>query len=279
MAETIISQEMALLIEKSEIDYMINRMQALQERPGNPMGVEMQSFGGCVALYSKGMPWPQFNTVKGLHANDVGRLEEIIDFYTERGTSPQFEIVPANVGPELMRALAQQGFYQSGFHASLYGGLTDEPLALLDDDPHHHAVRVRELTADEFDLYGEIHCLGTGLSISGKEHVASNNRILYNREGWTFLIAYYHDQPAGVGVMYTQDNVASLTFATVLPSFRNQGIHRALLNHRIKEAVRQNCLWVVGQAAYASTSHRNMERAGLRLGYTRATWKSGVTGA
>jgi len=110
-----LSKDQVILIEQSEIDYMVDRMRAIQERQGNPEGVEMKSFGKAVALYSRTMPWPTFNTVKGLSSDDVDSIDGILDFYKSRGRKPQFEIVPSRVDSEMLKKLTERGFYQSGF--------------------------------------------------------------------------------------------------------------------------------------------------------------------
>ncbi|WP_245809791.1 hypothetical protein [Cohnella massiliensis] len=108
-------------IERSEIAFATDRMTAIKERPGNPEGVEIARIGGAVCLYSRTMPWPSFNTVKGLRDEDAARLDEIAAFYRERDRNVQFEIVPGLIGPDLLKALAGRGLYPSGFHASMYG--------------------------------------------------------------------------------------------------------------------------------------------------------------
>ncbi|CDO04806.1 hypothetical protein BN988_03373 [Oceanobacillus picturae] len=45
------------------------------------------------------------------------------------------------------------------------------------------------------------------------------------------------------------------------------------LRNYIKQALEENCHLLVGEAAYLSTSQRNMERAGMRLAYTKAIWR------
>jgi GNAT superfamily N-acetyltransferase len=266
----ILSEELAETMEQSEIDYMVDRMTAMQERPGNPMGIQIINFGGATAFYSKQMPWPQFNTVKGISCADLPFVDEIIDFYKRMGSRMQFEITPAKAKKELMKALFERSFYQSDFHASFYG----QP-AETESSTGNPSIIVRELQEKEIDLYAEIHCLGTGLSVSGKSYVAANNIILLRRAGWKFFVGYVEGVPAGVGVMFMKNGRASLTFAATLNEFRNKGVQKALLERRITEAHRNHCHLVVGQAAYASTSSRNMERVGMRLGYTRATWVLG----
>jgi hypothetical protein len=72
--------------------------------------------------------------------------------------------------------------------------------------------------------------------------------------------------------MYMNNGVASYTFAATLPEFRGRGLQTAFLHKRRYDAARAQCDLIVSQAAYASTSQNNMERAGLRIGYTKAVW-------
>ncbi|PAK52325.1 GNAT family N-acetyltransferase [Paenibacillus sp. 7541] len=260
------SPELIMQIEQSEKDYMSDRMLAIQEREGNPEGIEMVRFGQALCLYSRTMPWPSFNTVKGMTSEDRIYLDEIIAFYRSRGRKMQFEMVPTRVDGHLLAELTRRGLYPSGFHASTYGVPSKELLSR----PDH--IEIRKVEEGDFRTYAAIHCRGTGLPEEGIPHVARNNRVLWRRPGWEFYIAYVSGQPAAAAVMYIRDGICSLTFAATLPEYRGQGLHQLLLNTRIARAYQQNCELVVGQCAFLSQSQRNMERAGMKLGYVRTTW-------
>jgi GNAT superfamily N-acetyltransferase len=253
-------------IERSELDYMQDRMLAIQNRVGNPKGIEMVRFGNALCLYSRTMPWGAFNTVKGITNNELEYIRPIIEFYRERNRKLQFEIVPSRVDAALLKMLSDQGFYQSDFHTSTMM----EPQLFEDRLPD--SIRIQELNEDEFETYALIHCRGTGLPDDGIAPVAANNKVLYRRPGWKHFIAYVHDKPAAVAVMYIKDRMASLTFAATLPDFRGIGLHQFLLKRRIEEAKQNNCRLVVGQCNFLSQSHRNMERVGMKIGYLRTTW-------
>lgn len=261
----LLTRDVAQQLEQSEIDYMKDRMEAMEKLPGNPHGVETVSFGSATAFYSRGMPWPMFNNVKG--TLDADQLEAIVKFYEERERSFEFHISPVHIDSHTLNQLARMGFYQSGFHATMYAKATVRTVELPP------GLLVRELREDEFITYAAIHCEATGLSLDGQPYVAENNRILAVRPGWRYYIAYCDDQPAAVAVMYTKGRSASCTFAATLPAYRGRGLQTALLNRRIHDAYTEGCEIVVGQCAYGSGSHANMERAGMRLGYSRATWK------
>ncbi|MGZ7440468.1 GNAT family N-acetyltransferase [Paenibacillus sp. TH7-28] len=261
------SEALIQQIVSSENDYMYDRMLAIQRRPGNPEGIELRRFGNALCIYSRTMPWPSFNTVKGLTAGDVDFIDPIIEFYQSRGRKPQFELVPSLVDQNIFARLAERGFYQSGFHTSLY--LSEPQIPQIDEQ---NEITVKELQEDEFMTYAMIHCRGTGLSDDGIPYVAENNKVLYGRPGWKFYLAYVKEEPAAAGVMYIKDGIASFTFAATLPQFRNRGLQQRLLHRRIAEASRQGCKLAVGQCAFLSQSHRNMERAGMKIGYIRTSW-------
>ncbi len=260
------SPELITEIETAEIDFMSDRMNAIQERPGNPEGIEIARFGSAACYYSRTMAWPAFNTVKGITSESLPYLEQIIEFYRARNRKAQFEIIPARSDQKLLMQLSKFGFYQSGFHSSLVAApsaLPEQPSGVLN---------IREVQEDKFDLYATIHCRATGLPDSGIPHVAQNNKALHNRPGWTFYMAYVNGAPAAAGVCYIKHGRASLTFAATLPEYRKQGLQKALLQKRMEHAALSGCRLVVGQCAFLSQSHRNMERAGMKLGYVRATW-------
>lgn len=253
-------------IERSELNYMYDRMTAIQNRKGNPEGIEMERYGNALCFYSKTMPWGAFNTVKGMTKDDVEYIKPIIDFYRERNRKTQFEIVPSDMDANFLESLSVHGFYQSGFHTSTI----IEPQIFDDNLPKH--IKIQELNEDQFETYAMVHCRGTGLPDTGIAAVAANNKVLYHRPGWKFFVAFVHGEPAAVAVMNSKDGIASLTFAATLPNYRGIGLHQFLLNIRMDEAKRNNCRLVVGQCSFLSQSHRNMERVGMKIGYVRTTW-------
>jgi hypothetical protein len=260
------SEELIHRIQRSETEYMYDRMQAIEGRTGNPEGIEMVRFGQALCLYSKTMPWLSFNTVKGLCSENLKDLDAIIDFYHSRDRKFQFEIVPAMVNQAFLSALADRGFFQSAFHNSMY--MNPQELVDMPD----HGIVIKTIDKDEFEDYAKVHCLGTGLPVQGIPSVALNNRVLHARPGWRFYMAYVDEQPAAAGVMHMNHSTASLTFAATLPEYRRRGLHQELLRRRIRDAKREGCNLVVGQCAFLSQSHRDMETVGMKLGYVRTTW-------
>jgi hypothetical protein len=45
-----------------------------------------------------------------------------------------------------------------------------------------------------------------------------------------------------------------------------------MIHHRIAQAEKQNCDLLTSFVEFGSTGHLNLERAGLRVAYTKAMW-------
>ena len=104
------------------------------------------------------------------------------------------------------------------------------------------------------------------------EQIAGVTQGLHGQPGWGLYLAFAYGQPAGAGALYMQEGIGSLLMGGTLPEFRRRGCQTALLQARIADAARQGCDLVAAQAALDATSQHNMERAGLRIAYTRAFW-------
>ncbi|WP_411334798.1 GNAT family N-acetyltransferase [Metabacillus indicus] len=260
---SVVTKELAVILEESEIEALESRLTAIRNMEGNPMDVVIEKAGGTAAFSVKNIPGPAYNTVRGA---SVETLDDILRFYEEREISPRFEVTPAQSSPELFRSLSARGFSQSGFHTVLYGEakiLSTRPVS---------EISVRPLEASEFDLFGEIYTKGFGMPEFLKQPVAQNNLVLHGHEDWRFYLASMDGKAAGIGVLFMKKRIGTMAASAVLPEFRNRGVHRALLDARIDEAKQHGCSIIAGQASFGSGSQRNMERAGMKIAYTKALW-------
>ncbi|QGS68524.1 hypothetical protein CV093_08235 [Oceanobacillus sp. 143] len=133
-------------------------------------------------------------------------------------------------------------------------------------------VSIRQLKKDEFDIFGQLYAEGFQLPDSYRNHIAQRNEILFDKEGWHFYLASVGNEPAGIGVLFTKDVVATLAVATTIPKFQNLGIQKLLIQQRFTEARKMNCKYIASQTGVGSTSQLNMEKMGMRIAYTKAVW-------
>ncbi|MBJ7929800.1 MULTISPECIES: GNAT family N-acetyltransferase [Bacillus cereus group] len=261
---TVMTLDIATKIESAEIDMLSSRLEGLQAMSENPMQVQMKKFGSATAFSSQVIAGPAFNTVKGLTNTD--QIDEILSYYQSLQIPCRFEITPAQGTAELFQYLSQKGFYHSGFHTALYS-IPKEDSSLLPSK-----ITVRKLKENEFDIFADIYVRGFNMPSFTKDGVRQNNEILYNKPGWHFFIAEVQNTPASIGVLYIHKGIASLAASATLPEFQRKGCHTALIQKRIKTAIESHCNLLVGQARFGSGSQNNMERAHMKIAYTKSIW-------
>ncbi|OPA09952.1 GNAT family N-acetyltransferase [Bacillus cereus] len=261
---TVMTLDIATEIENAEIDMLSSRLEGLQAMSGNPMQVQMKKFGSATTFSSKIIAGPAFNTVKGITNADA--IDAIISYYESLQIPCRFEITPAQGTAELFQYLSQKGFYQSSFHTALYSIPREDPSLLPAN------ISVRQLKENEFHIFADIYVRGFNMPSFTKDGVRQNNEILYDKPGWHFFIAEVQNTPAGIGVLYINKGVASLAASATLPEFQRKGCHTALIQKRIKTAIESNCTLIVGQARFGSGSQNNMERAHIKIAYTKSIW-------
>ncbi|MGH0429555.1 GNAT family N-acetyltransferase [Bacillus mycoides] len=263
---TIMTVNAAQEIENAEIHMLSSRLEALQAISGNPMQVQMKKFGNATAFSSKVIAGPAFNTIKGITFTNTDEIDEIISYYQSLQIPCRFEITPAQGTTELFQHLSQKGFYQSSFHTALYS-IPREDSSLLPSN-----ISVRKLKENEFHTFADIYVRGFNMPSFTKDGVHQNNEVLYNKPGWHFFISEVQNIPAGIGVLYVNKGVASLAASATLPEFQRKGCHTALIQKRIETAIATDCHLIVGQARFGSGSQNNMERAHLKIAYTKSIW-------
>jgi ribosomal protein S18 acetylase RimI-like enzyme len=248
----------------TDISYTVSRMKVLEGIPGNPIGIAYRWFDErAVALMAR---LPLFCRVVGLRPGHEHHIEPLARWYAERGIRPTFELVPGQYDENLGRELTRLGFYQSGFHSSLIG----KP----GDDGYTHDERAIEqvTTAEVLEEYLEAYVAGWGIPGKHRAQFKANVRPWLEQAGWSLYLARVNGRPAAAATLYVHDGVGYLADSATDPSFRRRGLQVALLRRRIRDAGFAGADLVFSGAEPLSSSHRNMERVGMRLQFTRAKW-------
>jgi ribosomal protein S18 acetylase RimI-like enzyme len=247
-----------------DISYTVSRMKVLEGIPGNPIGIAYRWFDECaVALMAR---LPSFCRVVGLRSGHTHHIEPIVRWYTEHDVKPTFELVPGQYDISLGRELARLGFYQSGFHASLIG----RPGS--DGHADSGAAIERVTTTETLEDYLDTYVAGWGFPEKDHAQFKSNVRPWLEQAGWSLYLARVNGRPAAAATLYVHDGVGYLADSATDPSFRRRGLHIALLRRRLRDAALAGTSLVFSGAEPFSSSHRNMERVGMRLQFTRAKW-------
>ena len=246
--------------------YTVARLQVLERIPGNPTGVAIGRFGEAAALSARNLPSPSFNGVVGLRAGQAQLIRPLVEWQRERGSPGRFEITPGDSDAAMGRELARLGFFQSGFHAALVG----EPGPPV---PGPDGVTVeRVASAADMEDFLAAYVEGRVIPAAARAAFKANVRPWLDEPGWSLYVARIDGRAAAAAILFVHAGVGYFADAATDPAFRQRGLHAALLARRRRDAKAAGVDFVCGGADFLSTSHRNMERAGMRLSFLRAIW-------
>lgn len=245
--------------------YTRARLSLIAALPGNPIGVEIRQIGEAYAFSARRIPNPGFNCVAGLTDDQVVEIPGLIEWYRARGIAPTFEVLPGIDAPKVSAALAQAGFAQTSFHAVLYAPPASAP-SFAD------GVSVEPVGDDNLETFLDAYSLGW--SVTDPAGFKNNVRGWLGLPGWTLLLARFEGAPAAAAIYFLGEKTAYCADSSAVPAMRGHGAHQALLWARRALAEDHGADLVTAQAAYLSTSHRNMERAGFKLLHTKALWRA-----
>lgn len=248
-----------------DIAYTMARMRVIEAREGNPYGILFRQMDGVTALMARRITFYLFNRILGLRDGQSKLLAELDDWYLENGVSCRIDIAPGDLTPALGRALTQRGYFQSGFHISVYG-LPDAAAPDCDIE----VIQVH--TAELMQTFLAVYFAGWGFPESIWATAEANMRGWLAQPAWRLLLARVDGKPAAVAKLYLHDRVGYFADATTHPDFRRRGLQTALLHYRSRLAAEGGAELTYSQAEFGSSSHRNMERIGMRVLHTRAVW-------
>jgi Acetyltransferase (GNAT) family len=233
-----------------------------RQHPEFPVAVE-EIAGGFAIFAGADSPVTQAIGL-GLHGAvsdfDLDRLQ---DFFSSRATAAAVELCPL-VEMSLYERFAKRGFQLLEVSDVLFRRLT--PID-RDGKALPSNIVVRRAAPEEAQLWTKTVAKGFA------EHNPVTQSILEVMAGFFpaahCFLALVDGSVAGGGAVSTRGGVCGLFGASTLPEFRGRGAQTALLQARIAWAAAQGCDLAVSITQPGSASHRNMERQGFRVAYTR----------
>src|SRR4051812_44614207 len=240
--------------------------------------------------------------VSGLRPEHAALVPRIAAWYHGHHIRPRFEIAPAADFTPLAEALADVHARQTSFIDALWARAT-VPTASPPNDvvvrvveagsagaarvarghprggavptaspPNDVVVRVVEAGSADASVFARVHLGGHEVpDDTFPEHWAALAAWASEPEWWCYL-AEVDGEPVATAVLTIDDGVGYLANAATLPSGRGHGAHQALLHRRLLDACAAGCDLFVSLALPGGISHRNLERAGLGVAYTKVTW-------
>jgi GNAT superfamily N-acetyltransferase len=221
--------------------------------------------GGVACFLGEGS---MLNETRGMGLNgpvsgeDLDAVEHV---FFGRGTSVKMGVCPL-ADPSLLEGLSARGYRAVGFEDVLYRELNRSETFPL---PPEGIVLSPTDLAEEVEVGGDVLARGFMApdepSLAMREHFTMSRQV----EGLVGLLARVGEEPAGAACLLVRDGMAMMCGAATLPEFRNRGVQTALAHARLARAAEAGCGIVQFGALPGSTSHRNAERLGFRVAYTK----------
>ncbi len=201
------------------------------------------------------------------HAVGVGceaDLDAVDRFYRTRGCA--YVLSPAP-GSEL------DGLFEEWGLSPDYGWMKFARAPSVVSAPSE--LRVERIGPEHSAAFGRIVCTAFAAPAWLADWVA----VLPGREAWTCYLSFADDEAVGAGVVHVRGPAAWLGFGATLPEHRGKGSQSAIFAARISEAKERGCSIVVTETGeridgVASSSYRNILRAGFGESYVRPNWAS-----
>jgi ribosomal protein S18 acetylase RimI-like enzyme len=265
-ARLIPSVELTRRVIDAAAAYTVARMRVLEAIPGNPIGIAYRALDNVTATAARHLPSPSFNSIVGLRAGQAHYIRPLVEWHRERGIAGRFEIAAGDNDPELGRELTRLGFFQSGFHAALIG----EPDREASLEPE---IRVDPVTNPaDMEEFLAAYVAGWGIPEASRDQFKGNVRPWLGQAGWSLYMGRIEGRAAAAAILFVHEGVGYFADSATDPAFRGRGLHSALLRRRLRDASMAGVDFVCSGADFLSTSHRNMERTGMRLLFLRAIW-------
>lgn len=220
-----------------------------------------------------GLPGPHIlDTGKavGIFAGDASPLSQVTavldgadlsvmpDFYRDRTKVWEATISPF-AGTEVVHQVIGMGAKLQQYENVTYRTLSDLP-SKSDFD-------IREMTSsEERELWGKVANQGFFGDLKN-EMTEQLGFIMANMPKTSRYMAFVDGEPAGTASSFLSDGSVAFGGGAVLPQFRGKGLHAAMIAHRL-HAAPADCDVAILEATPGSTSQRNAERFGFRVGFT-----------
>jgi GNAT superfamily N-acetyltransferase len=249
-------------IEKIELELTIfNSKRALSS---SEKRLEIIEVGNSILLKDKVVPQSiYYNRVKGFSPTDLDKLDQIIQIYEQDQITPCFDLTPNYLNYDLAKSLANKGY----FSAEQLAFLQISPVKTKTAQHQFHIVQVTEANAEEF-----IKLIGLSNGLTYEAELIKQKSKYFFKPNFKNYIAYFGDQPAGMGSLFISGNEGYIANDYTFPDFRGKGLQIALIHYRLEVAKEMDLEMIYTDVEFGSTSHNNMAKTGFQLVYVNSFW-------
>lgn len=222
--------------------------------------------GGC-AISLPNAPAIGLNRILGLSA--LEDLDEAYAWMSKKAGNRFLQVDVDAASDELKDWIRSKELVPHGpGWAKLRRDASAVPLRLSGD------VKTRKVQLDEAGLFGAMMCAGFGFP----ENLTPLWSAIVGRHGWSCFFALDGEVPVGTGAMFASGSFAWLGGGTTVPSFRNRGVQKSLIQARLQEGAVHGVSTFVVETEAPSPEKANISNANLtKMGFVHVYNRSNLT--
>ncbi|MGB8592665.1 MAG: GNAT family N-acetyltransferase [Candidatus Acidiferrales bacterium] len=229
----------------------------------------LEIMGGVAAFTGVDSPITQAAGV-GLRGpvtdSEVDALEA---FFRGRSAAVNIEVCPM-ADASLAECLGRRAYRAIEFSNVLFRDVPGIPQK-MEAPPN---VQIRPMGSSEAHLWSETVATGFAEHFAVTPELVQIMEMFALRKSARCYFASIDGDVAGGAALAIHEGVAGFFGASTLPAFRRRGVQTALLSVRMADAAAAACDVAMSIAQLNSGSHRNIERQGFRVAYTRVKFSA-----
>lgn len=252
-------------LEAAEAQAATECAQFLARKKPESAAVSIDIMGGMAVFTGVGSPVTQAVAL-GLHGAVSGvEMDELEDFYRTRDSEVNIEVCPlADIS--LYEQLGKRGYQVIELSNVLFRSIE----AAVQSPPLPAGIEILPARSDQARFWAETVGRGFAEHFPVTDELIEIMEMFSQRPSDRAYLAYADGKIAGGAALCTHEGIAGFFGASTLPEFRRRGVQKSLLETRLAEAAAAGCNIAMSIAQLNSISHRNIERQGFRVAYTRS---------
>jgi hypothetical protein len=233
------------------------------------LGAEWRDVAGTFAMFDgPTSPITQTFNLGMARPVEAAQLDEIEAFFHDR-QAPVFHEVSPLADDSARRLLVERGYQVVEYTSVLYRPI--DPAIVL-SGARNPRLRVSTMAPADIDAWVETAVTGWSEFPEYAPMMRGLSVVNTQRRDARCYLATLDDAMVATGGLSFHGDVALCAGASTVPTARQQGAQLALLEHRLRDAATAGHTLAMMCARPGSGSHRNAERHGFRVAYTRVKW-------
>jgi len=222
---------------------------------------------GAIVIYCPEMPVPLFNNATNINVDEdeaESLLSRVINYFSSKGFPfACFRISPLTHPRSFISLLEHYGFERKPEQEQSVMVFQGKLL----EDKLNPAVKVKEISEDEIDLFDRLLITSFEMPIEWKE-VFDRINLEWMRKGARHYLAYVEGKPVGTTTLISLMKTGGVFNVGTLKEFRGRGIGTTLTLHAVMDSINGGNDFHTLQAEKGGNAERLYRKIGFEIDHT-----------